>query len=180
MIAIKMVRNGVGDSIRNILKAISPNNQKRLLVDVATEFQKMARSNFGQTGRYRGAQWAPLSTTYAKKVGSRTPTDIRSGALYRSIQISSPRSNYINVYSRSPYGAAIAYGNKSQNLPGRNFWPTELYGSPMRQRLTVTADRDLYSLISRRLNYYSSGQLAYGTIVRRSTIQVGNPFTLTR
>lgn len=177
MISIIKVRDEVGSSIRSILNAIGQNGRKRVLNELGHEVQRITRLNFGSSGLYRGKQWARLSPAYAKQVGHSTPTDIKSGALYKSILVGTVKRNYIDVYTRNPYAASISFGDKKRNLPPRMFWPFEIYGTPLRQRLTLAADRQLYRFISRRFNVYSQGQLPYGEMVRRSTVQSGNPFT---
>jgi len=176
LMSITKTQDTVSPSIAGILRAISPTGRNRLLQFVGDEFKRMTLSNFGSSGRYRSRNWPQLSPEYAKEKGSSIPTDKRTGQLYASIKMSSPKDNYINIYTKCPYAASVAYGNK--NTPARCFWPVEYNGSPTYSRLVYNADKDLQVLIGKKLNVLSSGALPYlSSAIIRSRYEYGNPFT---
>jgi len=163
--------------LNNIINALKTAGRNRVLKDVGNEFKRMTQLNFGSGGRYRSKTWAPLSKEYAKKIGTTQATDKRSGNLYSSIKVGSPTNNFIAIYTRNPYAAAIAFGNSKKNLPARNYWPIEIYGRPTFGKLVLNADRDMFYFITRRFNIVSNGALPVFQMTQRATMNIGSPFT---
>jgi hypothetical protein len=88
------------------------------------------------------------------------------------------RNNKIEIYTTNPYAASIAFGNKKKNIPARNFWPIENMGSPSYNRLLYNSEKDMFRVITMRLNILSRGSLPrQSTILQRMTPTYGNPFT---
>ena len=165
-------------ALHSIRKALGEQDRKLILTELATKFQSQTKSNFGLTGKYRSDIWNPLSNKYAKKVGSSIPTLLRSGALERSIQVGQYQYGFISVYCDSIYGAAHTFGSATTNLPSRNFWPVQFMGSPYFARLIPTAEKEMQTLIIKRLSTLSEGYIP-STIgaMDRYKPEYSNPFT---
>lgn len=176
-INIKKIQDSITPQINNIIRAIGSQGRKRILLVAGQKFQEMTKQNFGNSGKYRDSQWPPLSAKYAKKVGRKNATLKKSGDLYNSILLGQPRSNYIEIFTKSPYAAAHTFGSKRTNLPKRNFWPVQFL-TPTYSRLLFNAEKDLVTTISRQMTILSSGALPLqSSNIERSQPQYGNIFS---
>lgn len=155
---IKKLQDDVTKSIKNIKRAISQQGRRKLLTIAGSSFLKMTQDNFGSSGQYRDATWSKLSPAYAKKVGSTTATLLRSKTLKDSIKMSTPKGNYVEIYSDNAYVAAHMLGSPKQNIPKRNMFPVQFL-SPSYIKLLEPASRELGSVISRQLVLASAGAL---------------------
>lgn len=159
--------------------AVDANGTKQVLLNAGKKFLEMTRANFGLSGPTREKPWPPLSKAYAKKVGSNSPTDKRSGKLMNSITLGPVQTDSVEIYTRNAYAAAIAFGDPKKRLPARNYWPIENHGSPNLHRLTIGAERELYINITTTLNKLSSGVLPNQTMPpERSPLSQGLPWGL--
>jgi len=175
--SITKTRDSVTPSLKNIIKALDEPGRRKLLTQTGEKFIEITKQNFGNSGRYRGNVWPRLSDKYSKRVGRKNATLYRSGDLYNSIKLSSPRGNFIIAYTKSPYAAAQAFGSKRTNLPARNYWPMENV-TPTYSRLIFGAERELVLTIGRNLTILSNGQLpSLSSNIQRSSFTSGNPFT---
>jgi phage gpG-like protein len=177
-ISIKQVQNSVSSQLEGIIKTLSAQGRRRLLIGAGAEFLRQIKSNFGNAGgKYKETTWPPLSKAYAKRVGSSTPTLKRTGALQNSFQMNSPRANYIEVFTKNKYAAAHLFGSKKQGIPKRNFMPIQFY-QPTYSRLLMSAEKDLVIEISKRMNILSGGALPrLSSAINRSLPSYGNPFS---
>lgn len=173
---VKRLLDTITPEIKRINVAIGNSGRRKVLVSAANRFKEMSQSTFGAgNSTYRGNTWSRYSPTYAKKIGSSTPTLYRSGNLRKSIRITVPRSNSVGIYSDTKYSAAQFLGNKN-GLPSRKYFPLE--GQSSTWRLTMRADRDLQVEILKEFYSLSGGVLpkTFGTLTR-STSAIGNPLT---
>lgn len=173
---IKKISDTITPQIKSIENAIGTAGRKKVLIEVANKFKNMAQSTFGANkNTYRGNTWPRYSKLYAKKVGSFTPTLLRTSKLKSSINVTNPQSNSITVQSDIKYSAAQFFGNK-KGLPSRKYFPVE--GQGIMWRLTARADRDL--MIESLRNFYnlSNGALPQNLgMFNRMTYSAGNPFS---
>lgn len=177
-ITIHKVQDSVTPSINNLIKSISSTGKNQLLLFGGRELLRQTRNNFGGGSQYRDKNWSPLSKAYAKKVGHYNATDERTGQLKNSILLGRPRSNFIEIYTRNKYAAAIAFGDKKKKLPARNFWPVQNSGNPSYNRLTYNSDRDLFKVLTTRLNILSNGSFPrQSTMIERMRPEYGSPWT---
>jgi phage gpG-like protein len=176
-ITITKIYDTVTPALHNIVWAFGDQGRRLLLISTARKFIEETKSNFGKTGKYRDKEWPALSAAYAKKVGRRTATLKKTGALMSSIKMNSPRKNFVEIYTNIPYAAANVFGSKKQNIPARNFWPVQ-FTQPSYSRLLFNAEKDMIVEIGKRLNVLSSGVLPrLSSNIVRSQLQYGNPFT---
>lgn len=175
-INITKLTDQVSPSLNNIISAISNQNRRTLLSRAGNELIRQSQANFN-SNIYRSTQWSPLSKKYAKKVGNSIPTLFRSGKLFGSIKLGSPKYNSINLYSDSPYAAAQQYGYN--RLPPRPFIPVENAGSPSVSRLNQKSEHDMVNIIAKQLSILSGGALPLISTseVSRGTFESGSPFT---
>ncbi len=178
IINVRKVQDSVTPSITGILRAISRQGIRRLLVATGQEFLRQTRASFGGNNtKYLAEKWPPLSPAYAKRVGRTKATLKVSGNLYNSIKLNSPRSNFIEVYTTNKYAAAHMLGYPPRNLPRRNYFPIQFY-TPTYSRLTWNSERDLVVEISKRMTILSGGHLPrLSSAIIRSLPTYGNPFT---
>jgi len=170
--------NGVSPSIKNIIRALSIQGRKNVLLYAGKKFLEITKRNFGTYGEFREKTWKPLSKNYAKRIGNSTPTLLRTGELMNSIKIGSTRTNSIEIFTRDKRAGALAFGYKPNNIPPRNFWPIQNMGSPSYNRLMFNAEKEMFITISKRFNVLSSGVLPYqSTLTKRMLPSYGNPFT---
>ena len=170
--------NSVSPSIKNILNALSVNGRNTLLKYAGEEFKKMTKQNFGSGGEYRDKPWKNLSPTYAKRVKHSNATLVKSGELKSSITLGAPRNgNYISIFTTNPYARTHMLGDKSRNIPRRNFWPMQ-FTSPSYARPVLAADQNLFKLINNKLSILSNNALPrQTTMTNRSSFTYGNPFS---
>jgi|ERR1035437_819559 phage gpG-like protein len=170
--------NSVSPQISGIIKAIDVQGIRKILAAAADEFIRQTRQNLSTNTKYKDKKWPPLSPAYAKRVGRTEATLKRSGALYNSIQKSSPRNGWIEVFTKNPYAGVHFAGSKKRNIPQRNFFPMQL-NSLTYSRPTYNSEKDLIMEIGKRFNILSGGvlpRLSSGAI-SRSSPSYGNPFT---
>ena len=168
----------VTPSINSILSSIEVSGRRQVLMDAGKEFLRMTRDNFGNN-TYKDKEWSPLSKIYAKKVGHSNATLKITGELFNSIKLKAPTNDSIEIYTKDKRAAALCFGYKPRHLPARNFFPMINYGSPAINALTLSADRGMFNLITKKLNVLSKGSLPYQQATNRSTPTYGNPFTAT-
>ena len=174
---IRKVQDSVTPSLQGIMRSINSNGRRNVLLSAGREFLRITKNNFGAAGKYRDKQWPQLSPAYAKKVGHSNATLVGTGKLRDSIRMNAPRSNYVEIYTTNKYAAAIAFGNKKRNLPGRQWAPMQ-FSTPNYSRLVWSAERDLVFEIGKRLNILSNGALPrLSSMIQRSPFAYGNPFT---
>lgn len=169
----------VTPQLHGMMNTINDTGRRRLLTFMARRFQEMCWSTFGSGGRrFRGNTWKPYSKSYAKKVGSSTPTLLRTGALKGSIRWLAPRSNFVTVYTVNPYAAPQFFGSK-KGLPPRRFMPVESSGGKSMWRLTYVAEIEMNTEISKRMRQLSGGAFPFFTpaSMGRSKYSYGNPLT---
>jgi phage gpG-like protein len=148
---------------------------RQLLRTSGEKFLNMTIKNFGSGGSYRETTWPPLSAEYAKRVKSSTPTDKRTGALMESIKVGPVKDKSVEVYTRNPYAAFVAFGTKK--MKPRNFWPIENHGSPSYHRLMFGAEKEMFATITKKLTSLSSGALPYqSSMQQRAPISQGSPW----
>lgn len=131
---------------------LSQGGKDRILRALGAKLKYLTVQNFGATGTDRPSEWAPLSPHYAKRVKRPIATLELSGALLRSLRVSSPEGNSISVYTDSPYAEAHQKGNR--NLLARPFFPVLPDGSatPRAQAiLDTTAVQEIEKLIRENL-----------------------------
>jgi phage gpG-like protein len=158
MIQITKIRDEVTSQIDNIINTFSTANSKILLETIGNEFLRRTLNNFGGNGQDKEKEWPPLSKAYAKKVKRSKATLYDTGALKDSIKLQI-RPEFALVYTRNKYAAAQAFGYKRNNLPPRNFWPMQTYGTPNYSRLVFSADFAVYHALQRKLNILSHNSL---------------------
>ena len=124
---VTKVFDSVTPQLIAIQRAFNQQGRRKLLLSAGQEFLRQIRSNLSTNTKYKEKQWPPLSPKYAKRVGRSQATLKQSGALYRSIQMNSPRKNWVEIYTKSPYAATHFMGDKRRNIPQRNFFPMQLY-----------------------------------------------------
>lgn len=168
----------VTPALKNMIRAIGGNGRRRILISMGQKFVDMTQSNFGQSGgKYKDSTWKPLSKSYSKRVGSSVPTLKRSGELFKSIRMNSPRQNFVEIYTKNSYAAAHTFGNRSRNLPPRNFWPIQ-FSTPSYSRLLFNAEKEMIVEIGKRLSIQSGGAFPRLSLsIVRSPFQYGNVFT---
>lgn len=172
MVTITKIRDEVTPSIESIIRSLGSSGRNQVLRAGGREFLREVKANFiAGGGPYRGNAWP------AKKDGS--PASLKkTGELMNSIKLGSPRNNFIDIYTRNPYAAAQAFGNKARNLPARNFFPDRKVGSPNYGKQVWSSQRDLYTVITRQLTLQSAGSLPrQSTAIPRAQITYGNPFS---
>jgi phage gpG-like protein len=175
MITVIKTNDSITPAIHNIMRAIGLAGRRLLLNTVANEIIRQTKSNFGGgSNTYKDAdkRWAPYSRRYAKVKGKSQPDLVVSGELKNSIQKSSPRSNWIEVFTKNKYAAYQTLGTRK--MPARSFWPAQLY-SPSYTRLTRNSERDVVIEISKRITVLSGGALPrLGIQMTRMRPQYGN------
>ena len=177
-IRIEKISDGISPQIDSIISAFSSSGRRRVLAESGDLFVKMTKNNFGGNGQYRSKAWKPLSEEYAKKVGSDTPTDKRSGKLMNSIRKTKLTDKYVLVSTNNLYAAAICFGSKLKHIPPRNFWPVDFMGDNIKySRLVIKAQREMYMQIVRRFHQLSHGVLPISMApTQRMPYQFGNVF----
>jgi phage gpG-like protein len=88
-------------------------------------------ANFGSVGWDRPFEWAPLSPSYAKKVGREFATLFVTGALKATLEKESgPEVASVSMGNSSqvPYALAHHYGVAQNNLPARRVFPLDESG----------------------------------------------------
>ena len=180
MIGLSIVKrnDSVTPAINSIIKVFSQSGMNRILRFAGQEFIRQTKSNFGNPGgKYKSSPWKPLSPAYAKRIGSKQATLHRTGALYNSIKMNSPKGNYVEIYTKSPYGAAHQFGVRKNHLPARPFFPIESR-TPSYSRLVFNSERDLIQVISKAMTSMSGNALPrLSTGITRSQYSYGSPFT---
>jgi hypothetical protein len=173
---IKRISDTLTPALRKMQSAVGIGGRRYVLTCAATMLKDMARSTFGSgNSTYRGNKWPRYSKSYAKRVGSSTPTLYRTGKLKASIQMTSPRGNSVGVYSNTKYSAAQFLGSK-RGLPTRRFFPME--GHTAVWRLTARADKDLTMEVGRGFSIASGGALPrLAGLQARSSYAYGNPLS---
>ncbi len=176
-ISVTKITDSFTPAIKNILRAVNVGNTRILLRRGGEAFLRMTRATFGTGGQYRPDRWPPLSKAYAKAVGRKNATLIRSGELMNSIKLGAPKGNYIEIYTKNRYSFAHFFGYPPNNLPQRRFMPVESSGKSM-FKLTIRAEREMVNEISKGLTILSNGALPRITTVPvRMPYQRGNPGT---
>jgi hypothetical protein len=99
-------------------------------LQMARAFKVTAKNNLGEPpGEDRPEQWKDLSDSptglaYQKKVGRSIATLYETGALSRSIVVDeSAQPESASVVCLSDYGADLHFGETSNHLPERPFFP---------------------------------------------------------
>lgn len=177
---IKLIQNSVSPQLSGILRALGLQGRRRVLMGAGQEFIKMIKSNFGGGGsmyRAEGQKWAPYSKSYAKIKGKSQPDLVKTGALMNSFQMASPRKSYVEVFTKNPYAAAIAYGYKPRNLPPRQYFPIQSYNKSY-NRLSFNAEKNIIFELGKRFTILSGGALPrLSPSIIRSLPTYGSPFT---
>jgi hypothetical protein len=150
---LSITKDTISQDINNLIYAFST-GVKQVVTDVGHEFIRETKSNFGESGPFREKPWPKLSDEYAKKVGSFTPTDLRTGELKNSITLGNPHTNYITVSTNCPYAFNVCFNRKTP----RNFWPVKLL-SPTMTQLLPRSDIEIRNIILKRFNMVSRGTL---------------------
>lgn len=83
-----VIRVNFSELTRQIVTPFTPWQRRQILGAMAAKFLFITSQNFGQSGAYRPSPWAPLSKSYAKRVGRPYPTLYLSGDLFRSVRLS--------------------------------------------------------------------------------------------
>lgn len=99
---------------------------------MAAMFYAVVLSNFGPTGFDRPWEWAPLSESYAKRVGRTFATLYVTGALRSTIAATADENAGLVSMGKTgqvPYSLAHHYGNPAGNLPARRVFPLQLDGT---------------------------------------------------
>ena len=175
---IRKLNDSVTPQIDSILRSIGMSGKRRLLLATAQEFQRETKANFGGgNDTYKDKRWPSYSRAYTKKKGKSQPDLKVTGALMNSIKIGSPRSNWIEVYTKHPYAAAQGFGYRPRNLPARQFFPVQMVGSSY-SRPTYNSQRDMTIVISKMMTLLSGGVLPrQSPAVMRMMPSYGSPFT---
>jgi phage gpG-like protein len=178
-ISINLVRNSVSPQISSIIKTFNRSGMNRILRFAGEEFIRQTKSGFRSPGgKYKAKPWPALSPAYAKRIGSKQATLHRTGALYNSIKMNSPKGTYVEIYTKSPYGAAHQFGVRSRHLPARPFFPVESK-TPSYSRLVFNSERDLLQVISKSMTSMSKNALPrLSAGITRSQYSYGNPFVM--
>jgi phage gpG-like protein len=172
-----LTKDTLTPELKNILYSFE--NPRQILLAMGNEFLRETKANFGTNGKYRdGVPWPSLSEEYSKKIGSKQPTDLRTGELKNSIKLGPVKGNFVTVYTDNPYAASIAFGNKKNHLPPRNYWPVKFMGSITYSKLTPEAQRDMFNIITKRFTMASQGALPKLPVTLKPMLpEHGNPFS---
>lgn len=167
------------DQVSPLLDAIIQTFEKErhnILKDLGEKFLELTLSNFGANGENRSTPWKSLSKKYAKKVGRSYATLDRTGALKESIKLKIT-SEYAIISTSNKYAAAQAFGYRPRNLPARNFWPIQNYGSPSYGTLVPNANEQMFNTLNKSININSYGALPLLSRPSSEVVVVyGNPF----
>jgi phage gpG-like protein len=174
---VSIQSDSVNSSIKSILRAFSPQSQTQLLQQAGYRLWQMIQSSFGGSGQFRGNNWQRLSDQYSKRIGSSTPTLVRSGRLKSSIKFVINGTNARIQVLDVPYASDHLFGVKSGKkiIPQRSFIPLDMQSTSL-VRLTLVADTEINKTIQNKLRQLSGGQLP-STSFMRSTYEYGNPFS---
>lgn len=93
---------------------------------MALRFHSMTMENFGDSGKWREAEWPPLSKRYALEVNRPHATLVLKGRLQASLQV--PTSNVVST--DMPYAAVHQEGG-GNNIPRRPFMPMTAGGKDL-------------------------------------------------
>lgn len=98
---------------------------------MAERFFEIVRSNFGDVGVDRPADWAPLSPKYAKRVGRDHATLFVTGRLEAAVKMENTQeAGRVSISdSDVPYATVHQYGG-GNNIPARPYFPIDNAGNP--------------------------------------------------
>jgi phage gpG-like protein len=158
----RLVINTASPDLDRISRAMQFNGPRRITRAMGKRFWEITRNNFGSAGEDRPEIWSPLSKRYIqelirKGITTLIPTLLRRGILMNSIRIQS-EGKTCEVFTENPYAMAHQFGNPSNNLPRRAYFPVTSGAYDENAQLTPFADAEVRKAANQELEQILNGK----------------------